>query len=50
MFPVGQDDFLAIKNTEFLIRSGHKKAAAIVSDFGRGGFHCGMRDVAMALQ
>ena len=41
MFPVGEANFLARKNNGFLINSGHKTAAAIVSDFGRGGFRCG---------
>ena len=37
--------FSSEKNTGFLINSVHKTAAAIVSDFGRGGFRCdgGMR-------
>ena len=30
-----------VKNTEFLRHSGHKTAAAFVSDFGLGGFGCG---------
>ena len=40
MFPVSEDVFLARKN-RFLCHSCHKIAAAIVSDFGRGGFGCG---------
>ena len=38
MFPVGEAIFLAIKNTGFLINSGHKIAAAIVSDLGGAAF------------
>ena len=38
MFPVGEAIFLAIKNTGFLINSGHKIAAAIVSDLGGADF------------
>ena len=41
MSPFGKFFFLARKNTRFLINSGHKTVAAIMSDFGRGGFHCG---------
>ena len=41
MFPVSEANFFSEKNTDFLSHSGHKTAAAIVSDFGRGGFGCG---------
>ena len=47
--PCWREYFLAIKNTWFLINSGHKKAAAIVSDFGRGSFGYGRGDAATTL-
>ena len=50
MFPIGDAIFLARKNIGFLINSGHKIAALIVSDFGRGGFRCGGGDAATALR
>ena len=34
-------NFFREKNTDFLSHSGHKTAAAIVSDFGWDGFCCG---------
>ena len=40
VLPVGKANFFCDKNTGFLINSGHKIAAAIVSDFWRGGFRC----------
>ena len=40
MSPVGEANCFSKKNTEFLINSGHKIVAVIVSDFGRGGFCC----------
>ena len=41
MSPVGESNVFSEKNTGFLINSGHKAAAAIVSDFVRGGFRYG---------
>ena len=38
--PIGKSNLFSDKNTGFSIFSGHKTASAIVSDFGRGGFHC----------
>ena len=40
MFPVSEANFFSEKKTGFLIHSGHKTAATIVPDFGRGGFGC----------
>ena len=39
MSPVGEAKKLARKNTGFSINSDHKKAAVIVSNFGRGVFN-----------
>ena len=50
MFPVGEAMFLAIKNTGFLINSGHKISAAIVSDLGGADFFCGGGDAATELR
>ena len=40
MFPIGEANFCSKKNTGVLINSGYKTAAAVVSDFGKGGFCC----------
>ena len=48
MFPVGKANFCSNKNAGFLVDSGHKTAAAILSDSGKGGFCCVGRDAALA--
>ena len=50
MFPVGKANCFSDKNAGYFINSGHKTAAEIVSDFGRGGFCCGGGDAATALK
>ena len=40
MLPVGEAIFFAREKNGFWNYSGHKTAAAIVSDLGRGGFGC----------
>ena len=50
MFPVGEANFFSEKNTGVSIDSGHKTAAAIVSDLGRGRFRCGGGGAATALR
>ena len=49
MFPYIEVIFFAKRNG-FWGYSGHKTAAAIVSDFGKGIFGCGRGGAAMALQ
>ena len=49
MFPVSEVNFLARK-TGVLSHSGHKIAAVIVLDFGKGGFDCDGGDGDMALR
>ena len=50
MFPVSEADFCFVKKNRFLRHSGHKTAAAFVSDFVWGGFGCGVGDAATALR
>ena len=50
MFPAGEAIVLAIKNTGFLINSGHKISAAIVSDLGGADFFTVGGDAATALR
>ena len=50
MSPVGEANFFSEKKTGFSINSGHKIAAEIVLDFGRGGFLCGRGDATTALR
>ena len=49
MFPVSKAKCFSEKKTGFLSHSGHK-TAAVVSDFGWGGFGCGGGDAAKALR
>ena len=41
MFPVSEANLFFVKKNRFSRLSGHKTAAAIVSDFGLGGLGCG---------
>ena len=50
MFPVSEANFFFVKNTGFLSHSGHKTAAAFVSDLGLGGFGCGVGDAGTTLR
>ena len=50
MFPICEANSFLRGKTGFCSYSGHKTAAAIVLDFGKGGFGCNGRDAATALQ
>ena len=50
MFPVREANFFSEIKTGFLSHSGHKTAAAIVSDCGRGNFGCIGGDADMVLR
>ena len=50
MLPVSKANSFSEKKPGFLSHSGHKTAAAIVLDFGRGGFGCGRGDGDTALR
>ena len=50
MFPISNADFFCEEKTGFWSYRGHKTAAAILLDFGKGGFGCNGRDEAKALQ